>query len=554
MKFFKKPRSIIIIAIIICIAIIGYATFRITVKKAVPTGSISVQLTTLTEESKTSGKVKPSQDITLAFESGGKVTSINAKNGEKVAAGQVIATIENDELGARLKQAQTSLESEKINLEKLKKPADDLANLQANDALSQAQDAKKKAEDDIKKAYDDGFSNISNTFLDLPAVMDNLYHVSFDNLIGAGQWNIDYFPYVISADDNPSTDRAKQYRDDAYNAYQKAKAAYDKTFDDFKATTRYADNSLLENLINETYDTTKLIAEAVKNLTNLIQFYQDKLNDKDIVPEAISSTYLSHLGSSIGTVNKDISTLLLIKNTIENDQQIVTNSDRVIAEKQEAIAKLKEGADDLDIKLQENRIQQAEAALAIVQSGINKTILTAPFAGVIATEDLNLGQLITPNQPVATLISKSKFEIEANISESDIAKVKIGNPAVVTLDSYGNETFDAIVTAIDQSETVVGGIQSYKITLQFTKEDDRIKSGMTANMRIETAKKEHVLVVPELSIITKDNKKYVLIDNGQSTPEEREITVGIKGSNEFVEVLSGLKEGENIINFGTVQQ
>ena len=129
--------------------------------------------------------------------------------------------------------------------------------------------------------------------------------------------------------------------------------------------------------------------------------------------------------------------------------------------------------------------------------------------------------------------------------EADIAKIKIGNTAEVTLDAYPDVFFKATVTKIDPAETVIEGVATYKTTLQFSQNDSRIRSGMTANTDIEGEKREDVLVIPARAIKQKEGKKIVEILDGEVT-RDVEIETGLRGSSGDIEVVSGLKEGDEI--------
>jgi HlyD family secretion protein len=151
---------------------------------------------------------------------------------------------------------------------------------------------------------------------------------------------------------------------------------------------------------------------------------------------------------------------------------------------------------------------------------------------------------------MVSLMSDNNFKITANVPEVDVAKLSVGEEADVTLDAYGADVpFNAVVDLIDPAETVIQGVSTYKVTLRFVKKDERIRSGMTANIDIKTAKKEDVLYLPARSVITKDGKKYVKIPNGLTETLETEVTVGLRGSDGSIEILSGLNEGDTIVTF-----
>ncbi len=201
-----------------------------------------------------------------------------------------------------------------------------------------------------------------------------------------------------------------------------------------------------------------------------------------------------------------------------------------------------------NVESQRAQIKYAEANVENYQVQLDKATIFASLDGVVAKQDLKVGEIVTANINVVSIISESQFEIEANIPEADIAKVKVGNYAKVTLDTYGSDVvFEARVIKIDPAETILEGVATYKTTLQFLKDDEKIKSGMTANIDILTAKKENVVVLPQRVIIQKGGEYFVLIGKDENKTEERKIEVGLKGSDGNVEIVLGLSENEKVI-------
>ncbi len=206
------------------------------------------------------------------------------------------------------------------------------------------------------------------------------------------------------------------------------------------------------------------------------------------------------------------------------------------------------------VTVTEKSVVVQEATLLGVQAGLRnalaqlqKTIIRAPFDGIVAKQNVEVGDVVAPGVPVATFITgKDIFEIQSFVSEQDVTKIKVGDTADVTFDAYGNSAiFSAQVVAIDPGETTKNGVPTYKVTCVFSGNDDRIKSGMTVNILFKTSKKENVVRVPSTSIISRDGKQLVLVsENG--TGQEKEIITGITGVDGMVEIVSGLSEGEYI--------
>ncbi|KKU91793.1 MAG: Efflux transporter, RND family, MFP subunit [Candidatus Jorgensenbacteria bacterium GW2011_GWA1_48_11] len=215
-----------------------------------------------------------------------------------------------------------------------------------------------------------------------------------------------------------------------------------------------------------------------------------------------------------------------------------------------------------DLTAQSQSIAAQEATIASVRAGVKsyeasidnikaqmaKMTIHSPINGVVTVENAKVGEIAAANTAMVSVISGSKFEVEANVAEADIAKVKVGDSAQITLDAYGNDViFDAAVSSIDPGETMIEGVATYRTKFQFVKSDDRVKSGMTANIDIFTNKKENVLVIPQRAVTTKNGIRSVTVDLGKGFSEERQIEIGLRGADGSVEVLGGLQEGDKVI-------
>ena len=137
-------------------------------------------------------------------------------------------------------------------------------------------------------------------------------------------------------------------------------------------------------------------------------------------------------------------------------------------------------------------------------------------------------------------------------SEADIAKVQIGDPATTTLDAYGSDTFfPTKVIKIDPAETIIESVPTYKVTLAFASTtDSRIKSGMTANLDILAGQANNVLSIPARSVYAIDTQKYVQLVTDPKNPKDTTQTAvetGMRGVDGYVQILSGLKEGDVVI-------
>lgn len=504
------------------------------------------------------GQVAVSDEVSIKAKVSGEVISVPVKLGQGVKVGALIAQLDTGDARQSLRDAQDSLETAQLSLEKLQKPANELSLLQGENSLIQAKESKQDAEDNLAKAYDDGFNDVANAFLELPSTITGLQDIILGNSLKSGQWNIDYYADAVRIYDGA----AIEYRDGTYEAYNQARKAYDKNFADYKGASRYSDKATIESLINETYDTTKSIAESVKSTINLIQFYEDYLTQNNLSLPAGSSAHLTDLNTYTSKTNSQLSSLLAAKQSIANYKQAIINADRTIAEKTASLADLKAGADELDLRTQELAVQQKRNAVLTAQEKLADYSIRAPFDGVISSLDAKKGDSLSSGGAVATIITKKQI-VEISLNEVDVAKVKVGQKATLTLDAIEGLTLTGEVAQIDITGTASQGVVSYNVRIGIDTQDDRVKPGMSVSASIVTDIKSDVLVVPSSAIKTQGGQSYVqvveqsaVIQTASGTSQQvslssvpaRQIVVAGSFNDSYTEIISGLNEGDLIVS------
>lgn len=199
------------------------------------------------------------------------------------------------------------------------------------------------------------------------------------------------------------------------------------------------------------------------------------------------------------------------------------------------------------LRARDKAVANAQAEIENLEVDIEQHTLRAPFAGTVTAVDADVGAIVSSNQEVLSLISADTLEIESFVPEINLSLLKVGSPAIVTLDAYGpNTPFEATVISIDPAETIRDGVSTYRAILQFNERDERVRSGMTANVRITADQREGVIAVPQGAIQTRDGKKYAQIMQDEEVVE-REVKIGAVSSLGSVEILSGLHEGDILV-------
>ncbi|MBU1179940.1 efflux RND transporter periplasmic adaptor subunit [Patescibacteria group bacterium] len=517
-SFLKKPLVLIVLAIVL-IGVGGYIYHKATNKPSF--NYVEVEKGEIMQEVSVTGRVKPAESVDLAFEVGGKVGSTNVKVGDKVYNGQLLVSLYNGELVAQLAQAEANLSAEEAKLAELKKGTRPEEIKIAETALASA---KSKADADLLEDYDAALKATQEGVVKGKNALLTLSDMQFKYFTGNEQ------------EDSDIADAKKE----AVEALLGAKNAGRLATEEVSKMIGGAYGMVMDAINNPTYDN---IDKAISETLNALQKTKTALNVVPIKSE-FTSTEKTNISTEKTTVNSSITTISSKEQAIA--VQKVDNKNN-IKSAEDNLALKKAGSTPEQISAQEAKVKSVQASVQDTQAKISKRIITAPISGVITKQDAKAGEIISANTVLVSLISVSKFEMEAYVPEVDVSKVSVGDSARVTLDAYGNSVnFGASIVSIEPAETMIEGVATYKTILQFIEDDERIKSGMTANVDIETDKKSNVLYVPARAVFTKDGKQYVKVLIGESE-KETEVKTGIRGFEGNIEIIEGLIEGDRII-------
>lgn len=206
---------------------------------------------------------------------------------------------------------------------------------------------------------------------------------------------------------------------------------------------------------------------------------------------------------------------------------------------------------EVDIAPLKAQVDQAWVGVNLAQYQLDQTELKAPADGIVTALGADVGETVSMAQPLVTIDSKY-LHIKALVSEADIAKIQVGQTALITFDAFGTaKEFKGNVYEVDPSETIVQGVVYYVVKIQFEAFGETVKPGMTANLTVQTNNKPGVINVPARAVQYDGNQAYVQIlkttDKKQEV-EKRNVEVGLQGD-EFIEVISGLQVGDEVITF-----
>ncbi len=479
------------------------------------------------------GKVIAAKNVDMGFEATGRVNKVYVKVGDRVKAGATLASLANGDYSASLQKNYALVASEDARLRDIQ-----MGNKKEDIALSQ--DEYVNAQSDLQIAQ----QSFADQLQDIYAKADDAIRLKVDIAFNNPRSVNPQFKYSI--DQNQALKSSLE----------------DQRLRLGEMFVVWSKNISIENLPN-IRDYISDVQRFINDANVAISIVTERTNTSD-------STYAIILSNKTDIAAARTSFSLAVS-TLNQAEIAYKNSKNAVVKAENQLKLKKSGATQEQIDQQRANLNSAYAGVTSAQALIGKTLIRAPFEGVITKVDIKEGEISSPNTPVIGLLNDGEYQIETFVSENDIAKLKVGQVAKVALDAYGRDVFfDAMVISVDPAETLKDGVSTYRTKIQFTTKDERIKSGLTANIEIETDRRQSVLLMPQAGLFLEKGvkKAYTLTDmscvattttspaispNCTSILENKknikvvDIQTGEINNTGDIEIVGGLKEGDTII-------
>ena len=202
-------------------------------------------------------------------------------------------------------------------------------------------------------------------------------------------------------------------------------------------------------------------------------------------------------------------------------------------------------ASPLDVALA--RLKVVAAQLRLASARVSEPLLTvrAPSSGTVTALLTVPGAPVDPSTPIAAVADLARLAVDVDLSEFDVARVKPGLRAVVSVDALGGESFSGKVRFAALTGTNTGGVVTYPVRVRIAHADG-LRPGMNVSVRIIVAKRLGVLQLP-LEAVSRDeeDRATVTVIDAAGETSLRKVTLGL-ASNDNVEIVKGLRAGERV--------
>jgi len=192
------------------------------------------------------------------------------------------------------------------------------------------------------------------------------------------------------------------------------------------------------------------------------------------------------------------------------------------------------------------RSRNAKVALHEAQYALTQTRLTAPFSGRVTARMVNAGETVTPGRDCFRVEEFTPLLARLYFPEREIARVRPGQGAVLTLDALPGRTFEARVSLVNPVVDRANG--TFKVTLEVRDPEGLLRPGNFARVRLRTGSFEDVLVLPQRAMVSEDGENYVFVARGDTVVRVPVKVGAISG--DTAQILAGLAAGDRVVTVG----
>lgn len=195
-----------------------------------------------------------------------------------------------------------------------------------------------------------------------------------------------------------------------------------------------------------------------------------------------------------------------------------------------------------------SEVETAKSEVVLAQSHLEKTVIAAPADGVMGIRQLEVSDMVTPNDKAGTFLEVKNVFVEMGVIEKDINKIVLGQKVKVKVDAYPEEIFWGEIDNI--SKMIRGETRTLPVKVKISNPGQRLLSGMYADCEIFLAEFKDRIVIPSASIVKLGKMKIaplVLLEGGENVGiiELRKIEVGYSSS--YAVIKDGLREGDIVV-------
>jgi multidrug efflux pump subunit AcrA (membrane-fusion protein) len=491
------------------------------------------------------GSLTMPNEFDLKFGTNGQVQEILVEEGDRVKQGALLAMLDSTAQKNAIRTALFSIQTAKNDIS-LECSTDRLpysySDLSVSSMIKEAQSDLDEAVSYFKQGnYKDAGYKLIMTYFDIEVCEDLIKFKPDAAVLAGAKTNSTYYPDLTagssldgSSYDAMVVDYLAEYRTELLNISRQMKVGdyaaiapeFDKVQQEMLKVAQLAKSTVYPkgSLMFE-YADASTSADFLQSSMRALQELEEYIAQGDALPvEVAKKLYIANLN------------LLVARDVLEN---------------QTSLFFIGNAPDWQKLQKYNLELQLKEIALYEAKQGIMNTVIIAPSDGTVVSVDLKKSSVLSAqdysSKTAVKLVDTKSIKFTGLVDEIDILKVKVGQKAKITVDAVPDKIFTGTVKFISPYGTEEGNVVKFALTIELDPYDVELRGGLSATADISVYGAKNVLLVPVSMVITTPMGSIVTVMNestGQAEP--RKVTLG-KGNFQYVEVLSGLKEGEKIL-------
>ncbi len=442
----------------------------------------------------TSGFIE-AKDVAIASEVSGRITEILVAEGDRATAGALLVRLDGALLKAQQRQAETVIEQAQAGVAQAEAAVE-----QAQAGLEQVTMSRNQAtvaRDGARKSWEDAL-DVQTHPLELEARL-----AATQGQVDAAVFNLEQaadsfrkitYPYTYStfALDVPG----------ALGSINDARRQLDGIKSGLRAGLSADQYNELSRQLQQTTDSLTKAWEQLARGQGQDVFQSGIVSAKDFWTLRSAQLQMEAAQAALGTANRTLQIVQAIKSDPQDINAAVNRArsayDMAVAalgvvEKGVAVAQRQVTIAQRQVAVVQKQVEQAQASLEVLKVQVSKTALTSPVLGVVASRNAEPGEIAQPGVPILVITELDKVTLTAYVPEGRIGQVKLGQKAVVSVDSYPGDSFIGQVTFISPRALFTPGNVQLKeerektvfaVKISLDNPEQKLKPGMSADARI----------------------------------------------------------------------
>lgn len=466
-----------------------------------------------------SGRLQPQTSIVLSFNEGGALAKLYTDEGEQVKKGQRVAELSLEIIEAQKNKAISTIKTEQAIMSELRagtrkeeiaeqQAVYDLTKLQQKHLLKSLISALKDAENDtinaIRNTIDDFFTSTNSSNPQLSFDLENNQKLELEIEFERSKINITLEKLI---------NLGKEIELITFDSYE-------------RITEEYLD-----------------LLGKIRSFLSLSALVINSAEETQNASDTLIRTWKTNIASEITKISSNMTEL-------QNTEQGIKEGELKIAQTELLLAKLTNGTTEEKIKTQEAKIDQAKSELAILEAQVKNRIIESPIDGLVADISKKIGESVTTQDPIATIISSNTFEVKLEVPELNVTSLNLDDRAIVSFAAIPEKEFFGKVSSIKAIPTTdTNLVPFYDVRVNIEDGTEHLRSGLIADVSVLTEEKQKEVLIPNrfIDYENQNGETFVKIKNQDGLFTKKPVIVSGYRDGSRAIIDSGLEGGEIII-------